>query len=139
EATAGVRGFNDCGRERLIEYARLSLRGVADPALLEEATRKFEAAIATDPSALAPRFNLMRAGFHFGDAAFRARAAVVAEDTLRRHGDNDLKLEPDDDLLPYDFYPSHFHAQLACDLRLDASGGDIPAREGIKTLILASI
>lgn len=138
--TAGdPRGFNEAGRERLIEYARLSSRNLTDAHLLEQAVEAFEHAIAKEPASLAPRFNLIRAGFHFGDSALRKRAVALAEDTLRCHDAGNLTLSADDDLLPYDFYPSHFNAQLACDLRLDVEGGNAFALDRVKALIIASI
>jgi len=139
ETTGGARGFNEAGRERLIECARLSSLGSSSGELLDHAAKAFETAIRMDPAALAPRFNLVRAGFHFGDAELRNRATELAEETLKRHGAGELTLSGDDDLLPYDFYPSHFHAQRACDLRLDVSGGDDSAIERLKTLIIASV
>lgn len=131
--------FNDAGREQVIEYARLSGRGKVEPGLLEGALTSFRTAIKAAPAALAPRFNLIRSGFHFGDATERRKAAALARETLELHGAAGLSLAPDDDLLPYDFYPSHFNAQQACEQRLDAFGGDLAPLEEVKTLIAASI
>ncbi len=132
-------GFNDAGRENLIEYARLINSGNAQPALLQAAIEAWGRAIATQPEALAPRFNLIRALYHFGSAAERQQAGRLLETTLALRQAGALFLNADDDLLPYDFQPSHFNGQLCNDLRLEAFGGKVEVLDTIQELIIASL
>lgn len=135
----GYGGFNDAGRENLIEYARLINAGDTRPALLQAAIEAWERAIVIAPGALAPRFNLIRCLYHFGTAADRRKAGHLLETTLILRRSGELSLDAADDLLPYDFYPSHFNGQLCNDLRLEAFGGNLPALQGVEDLIVASL
>ncbi|QDO96344.1 hypothetical protein FNB15_03195 [Ferrovibrio terrae] len=132
-------GFNDAGRENLIEYARLINAGNTQPALLQAAIEAWGRAIAMQPEALAPRFNLIRALYHFGATAERQQAGRLLETTLALRQAGTLYLKAEDDLLPYDFHPSHFNGQVCNDLRLEAFGGSLKALDAVRDLIIASL
>lgn len=135
----GYVGHNLAGREKLIEYARRMNAGCEEPDLLDGALQAFQSAIAVNPSALAPRFNLIRAAYHFGGQDERQRAERLAVETLDLARNGKLSLAADDDLLPYDFYATHFHGQKASEIRLDAFGGDEAALAALMRLVIASI
>jgi hypothetical protein len=136
---------NDQGREQIIEYARLNAAGKEDTDSLEGGFEAFEQAIEIEPRALAPRFNLVRSAFHFGSSKMRHRAQQLAEETIElSKRDGYLSFPIWDDILPYDFYPSHLNSQALCELRLSASGDDTKidksnTEEQILSLIIASL
>ena len=99
---------NQIGREYLIEYARLANNGQEQPALFKSALKAFAAATMQDPAALAPRFNQLRALYHFGGPEQHLQAEHLSLELLEMAKNPErLRLGAWDDLLPYDFHPSH--------------------------------
>jgi tetratricopeptide (TPR) repeat protein len=130
---------NQIGREFIIEYARLLNNGDVQPTLLRAGLEAFSAALGKDPSALAPRFNMIRALYHFGNTEQRQEAERYTRELLVLAQDPaELHLNAWDDLLPYDFYPSHFNGQLCAEHRLAAFGGSAGALQSVRQLIIAS-
>lgn len=131
---------NQIGREYLIEYARLTNKGQAQPVLLQSALTAFSAAVAMEPAGLAQRFNQIRALYHFGSAVQQQQAETLAHALLAMAQEpGALHLEVLDDLLPYDFYPSHINGQACTEFRLAAFGGSIEALNALRALIIASV
>lgn len=136
----GAEALNQIGREYLIEYARLVNKGDLQPALLDSALEAFAAAVAADGSALAPRFNEIRALYHFGNTEQHDLAEAAARTFLSLADDPaKLHLAAFDDLLPYDFYPSHFNGQSCSEHRLAAFGGNADELAHVRQLVIASV
>jgi glycosyl transferase family 1 len=132
QETAGL--LNDLARERLLAHyhdqanAWEWLGSVVTP--LERACEQF-------PSALVPRFNLMRILLHFGDPERVRRGVRLIDDTLRRPAH--WQLDPLDDVLPWDFCPSWFNYRRYFDAvtrGMDSPCGDVTE---LVAVILASL
>jgi hypothetical protein len=128
--------LNDLARERLLVHyhdgagrGATWLAGVVVP--LERAIRRF-------PSALVPRFNLVRVLVHFGDGAQVRQAVGLLDDTLRWSADQ-WQIDLLDDVLPWDFCPSLFNYRRYFDAVTQSLGTSSPRIETLITVILASL
>ena len=97
-----------------------------------------ERAIHRFPSALVPRFNLVRVLVHFGDAAQVRQGVGLLDDTLRWSA-GQWQIDLLDDVLPWDFCPSLFNYRRYFDAVTQSLGTSSPRIETLIAVILASL
>ena len=126
--------LNDLARERLLAHYH-DHTNVSK--WLDSVITPWQHVVERFPTALVPRFNLVRVLVHFGEPRHVRRGVSLIDETLRR---DDWHLEPLDDVLPWDFCPSWFNYRRYFDAVTTAMGGspDGFAREGV-AVILASL
>jgi hypothetical protein len=95
-------------------------------------------AVARFPDALVPRFNLIRILLHFGDGEAVGRGLALLDDTLRRPGDV-WRIDPLDDVLPWDFCSSFFDYRRYFDAVGMVLGGDAARARDLPSIIRAAL
>ena len=128
--------LNDLARERLLAHYHDSAGGGAS--WLADVVVPLERAIHRFPSALVPRFNLVRVLVHFGDAAQVRQGVGLLDDTLRWSA-GQWQIDLLDDVLPWDFCPSLFNYRRYFDGVTQSLGTSSPRIETLIAVILASL
>ena len=128
--------LNDLARERLLAHYHDRAGGGAT--WLADVVVPLERAIHRFPSALVPRFNLVRVLVHFGDAAQVRQGVGLLDDTLR-WSDGQWQIDLLDDVLPWDFCPSLFNYRRYFDAVTQSLGTSSPRIETLIAVILASL
>ena len=128
--------LNDLARERLLAHYHDSAGGGAS--WLADVVVPLERAIHRFPSALVPRFNLVRVLVHFGDAAQVRQGVGLLDDTLRWSA-GQWQIDLLDDVLPWDFCPSLFNYRRYFDAVTQSLGTSSPRIETLIAVILASL
>jgi hypothetical protein len=132
EATASL--LNDLARERLLAHYHdhtnvLKWLGtVVTP--LERALERF-------PTALVPRFNLVRILLHFGEPRDVRRGLNLIDETLGCA--QNWQLDPLDDVLPWDFCPAWFNYRRYFDAVTAGLGSADGSVSELVAVILASL
>ena len=128
--------LNDLARERLLAHYH---DGAGEGATwLADVVAPLERAITRFPWALVPRFNLIRALVHFGDAAQVRQGVGLLDDTLRK-STAQWHIDLLDDVLPWDFFPLLFNYRRYFDAVTQSLGTSSPRIEGLIAVILASL
>jgi hypothetical protein len=135
EESAGL--LNDLARERLLAHYHDAPDG-GGAAWLAGVVVPLERAIERFPSALVPRFNLVRVLVHFGDPAQVRQAIALLDDTLRASS-SQWQVDPLEDVLPWDFHPSLFNYRRYFDAVTHSLGSASPSIETLIAVILASL
>jgi tetratricopeptide (TPR) repeat protein len=133
--------LGDMVRELLLEFAfyeqdrDVELR---EPGLFDQAISLLRRGIAAFPASLALRFQLLRAGVHFGDTALRAEALAQVDEILGRP-EGDWLLPAMADVMPIDYFGEHFHYRAYLDALHDSFvSGEQGPTERVR-LVLASV
>ena len=126
--------LNDLARERLLAHYHDS----GGASWLADVVMPLERAIHRFPSALVPRFNLVRVLVHFGDSAQVRQGVGLLDDTLRSSA-GQWQIDLLDDVLPWDFCPSLFNYRRYFDAVTQFLGTSSPRIETLIAVILASL
>ena len=129
---AGV--LNDIARERLLASYHEPLRSSWLPkvvAPLRDAVERF-------PTAIVPRLNLIRILLHFGRAGDVRDGVSMLDETLAQLPAS-WEVDPLDDVLPWDFCPSHFNCRRYFDCVTSALAQKTSVRAELIEIILASL
>lgn len=134
-------GLLDMARELLCEFAFYRQRGqdgADEQALFADAIRLLERCERHFPRALVPRFVRVRALLHHGTATQRMHALQDAFDLVER-GPDDWLVDPQDDVMPFDFHGDLFDYRSYLDLVLQAAKGETVPAAAFARLLLASL
>lgn len=132
EETAGL--LNDLARERLLAHYHDHTNGLK---WLDTVVAPLERAVERFPTALVPRFNLVRILLHFGEPQ-RVRRGIHLIDDMLRCSEN-WQLNPLDDVLPWDFCPSWFNYRRYFDAVTGGMGSLDGYAPELTAVILASL
>jgi|GEM_PF-1135906 len=145
DGSADLATFIDLGRELLLQYLfdrtprAQALRGApARRRDLERSLTVMRQGLVGHPDSLALRFNLIRACLHLGRPEEVRQGLELLVETLAAPAES-WRLEPLDDVLPWDVFSTHFNYRAYFDLvtRHFTQGGEV--REELVGLILASL
>jgi hypothetical protein len=126
--------LNDLARERLLAHFHDHTNAAE---WLDAVVAPLERAIERFPTALVPRFNLVRILLHFGEPQRVRRGISLIDETLGRT--DAWQLDPLDDVLPWDFCPSWFNYRRYFDTVARALNAPGEFESQLVALILASL
>jgi len=136
EHGASPRLLNDRARERLLAHCHDA--AAPDPAWLPGVLEPLERSRTLFPDALVPRFNAIRVCLHFGGPARVAQALASIDEVLQRPP-SVWRIDPLDDVLPWDFFPSSFNYRRYFDLVTDLLGRRPGRPHELTSLVLAAL
>lgn len=129
-------------REELLVYSRAMYdvrMDDADPGQWRRPVVLFDRVAERFPDNLVARFNAFRVRLHFGDSE-SVDAAIKAGEVMVGADSNKWKMDPRDDILPYDFFDRWFNYREYLDLTVDLLvEDDVTARQRLCDLVIASV
>lgn len=135
-----VESLSDPTRESMLDFVMQNLEKPSSrhAELLTASHEMYRLALQIRPQSLALRFNFIRAALHFGSPSDIKQALGVVQETLAAAPEM-LMLEPQDDVMTWDYCAAHFNYRSYFDLVTESfmDGADRTAQ--LKALILASI
>ena len=140
DAKHTLASFTLPARELLLEYQL----GVMLPPevslvpLIDAVFQLYDAAVKRYPLSLALRFNIVRAAFHFGGETEIENAIAITKATL----DTDpraLRLDPMDDIMPWDFCQNFFNYRNYLQIVTEALRDKTDRSDELKAQIFASL
>lgn len=142
QAEPSARALIDRARERLLPYARGLYDGRRDEAPLADlgaALSDLKAACAEFPESLVAHFDLLRVLVHFGaDGVGLEPIKDLAFRILDLPADR-WRIDPAEDVFPYDLVSSWFDYRSYLDLVVDRLGGRTVPDAAFTALILAAV
>ena len=135
-----ARVLIDMAREQLLVYSRALYEGgsVVGPQYLESTIADLRAACADFPNSLVAHFDLLRVLIHFGTASDRSYAETLALKIIATPAE-DWRIDPGEDVLPYDLFSNWFDYRAYLDLVVERLAGGIAPDAAFNDLILASV
>jgi len=141
EVEESSRLLNDLARERLLAHYHDPRVGAAcseSSPWLQDVVSLLKRAIDRTPAALVPRLNLVRVLLHFGAPTQVRQGIALLDDTLTQTIDY-WRVDPFDDVLPWDFCSSWFNYRRYFDTVMRGMGSSESVADELTAVICASL